>query len=621
MKKILIKSRKLVVSIVVLAFFMLFSCQKDEIILNNDTLNFSNQLTQQSPFQGVNRMNKSMESFALLLAKTLNNKNVRISLKEEAMKKFDGDFDILYQKFANKQLSEGSFKELLSRNDENSSARGQELLTKIADEIPLLNIAIPINIEKWDTENFRPLVAVRGVDFDDATTKKIRAFDSEGNVHILDATTPPDFPVIVVGLNERLIPIDKFESNKNQKEICPEIREAPYYASNRFDYFLSQDYYAKCGPLPPPNLANPPESPITLNAITTESGIRLTWGMPSSANSANTSGYYVYRQSAAGSFSKISTVNGVYNKAYDDLAIEANASYTYYIKAYYVSESSPASNYVTITAPNYPKPVVSFSAEQNSKTEIELHWSNDPAQFIDKTVLSKHIVGQTSDYTVLKEFNGNDGRYIDNAVTPGKKHKYEIYHVTNTGPSSRKYDFIRVPYRDVSESSPVYIKALKYTNPSLEKWPAGSPEFYIKIMNVDLINKKAITVQDKVIVDFPSGFGTWIKTFPFQGKKVINWSPGFWYDMLSFSVVEYDKSWGKIDIKLGVKYNTKPDAVTEDKFLKLTKGIIDYEYTIQDKGEDCGVAYLTYYEEPNQWIDCPNYGVELLVGEKDWGED
>ncbi len=602
---------------------MLFSCQKDEIIVNNNILSFSNQLTQRSQIEEVNKMNRSMEGFALLLAKTLENRNVRASLKQEALKKFDGDFDILYQKFASKQLNEGSFREVLARSDKNSKTRGQELLNKIADEVPLLNIAIPVNIEKWDVANFKPLVAVRGVNFDDATTKKIRAYDSDGNVHVLDATIPPDFPVIVVGLNERLVSIDKSSSNANQKALCEPIRIEAYHSNERYDFYNSSDYYeviAKCGGGGWWD-KNPPATPTNLKAITTESGIRLIWDMPSSSNSSNTTGYYVYRQGASGSFSEIATVQGIYNRAYDDTAISPNASYTYYVKAYYVDLSSSSSNFVTITAPNYPKPVVSFSAEQNSKTEIELHWSNDPTQFINKTILSKHIVGITSDYGIIKEFNGNDGRYIDNAVTPGKKHKYEIYHVTNVGNSSRKYDFIRVPYRDISESSPVYIKALKYTDASLEKWPAGSPEFYIKILNVDLKNKKTITVQDRVTVDFPSIFGTWLKEYPFPGKKVINWAPGFWYDMLSFSVVEFDKSWGKIDIKLGVKYNTKPDSVTKDNLLKLTAGSIDYEYTIQDKGEDCGVAYLNYFEEPNQWIECPEYGVKLLVGEKDWGED
>ena len=275
MKKINKKYTSPTIFVAISMFFLLFSCQKDEIIVNNDALVFSNQLTQRSSIDEVNKMNRSMERFALLLAKTLDNRNVRASLKEEALKKFDGDFDILYQKFASKQLNEGSFMKVLARSDKNSTTRGQELLNRIAEEIPLLNIAIPVNIEKWDVANFKPLVAVRGVDFDDATTKKIRAYDSDGNIHVLDATIPPDFPVIVVGLNERLISVDKSSADNNK--LCQPIRIEAYHSNERYDFYKSSDYYeviAKCGGGGWWD-NKPPATPTNLKAITTESGIRL----------------------------------------------------------------------------------------------------------------------------------------------------------------------------------------------------------------------------------------------------------------------------------------------------------------------------------------------------------
>jgi len=343
--------------------------------------------------------------------------------------------------------------------------------------------------------------------------------------------------------------------------------------------------------------------------------------MPSSSNSSNTTGYYIYRKKAGSPFTKVATIYGIYNKAYDDIYVDENTSYTYYVVAYFVDKSSSPSNYVTITAPNFPKAVTSFTATQNTKTEIELRWTYDITQNVDFVKLKRKVIGEDGVYVQIGSFGSDTHEWFDTDIIPGKKHEYKVEITSSYLTSNPRYNFIKVPYRDISENSPVYIKALKYTNPSLEKWPAGSPEFYIKVMNVDPKNGKAFIVQDQVIVDFPSFFGTWVKEYPFPGKKVINWAPGFWYDMLSFSVVEYDKSFGKITIGMGVGYHYKSDTTKVPKNNKLFNSSINYEYTIKDKGENCGVGYLNYFEEPDKWIEFPGYGVELLVGEKDWGED
>jgi len=48
-------------------------------------------------------------------------------------------------------------------------------------------------------------VAVRPIGYNEKTTDKIKAYDTEGNIHWLNAKEQPDFPVIVIGLNERTI--------------------------------------------------------------------------------------------------------------------------------------------------------------------------------------------------------------------------------------------------------------------------------------------------------------------------------------------------------------------------------------------------------------------------------
>jgi len=87
-------------------------------------------------------------------------------------------------------------------SDRLGEGRGSFLSIDEIENVPLLQISLPVNFEKWDGE--KPiLVAYTPLTIDDMEWEDISAYDSEGNEHVLDAKTPPDFPVMVVGINER----------------------------------------------------------------------------------------------------------------------------------------------------------------------------------------------------------------------------------------------------------------------------------------------------------------------------------------------------------------------------------------------------------------------------------
>lgn len=134
----------------------------------------------------------------------MDKKDVRAFIKSEALKKFDGDFDILYNTVKNKHFAGSTLNERMNQSDSN----GADDVNELAASVPLLNIAVPVNINEWDIENFTPLVAVVPSSFDEKTTKLVKAYDSKGKIHWLDAKQAPDFPVVVVGLNER-VEVDK----------------------------------------------------------------------------------------------------------------------------------------------------------------------------------------------------------------------------------------------------------------------------------------------------------------------------------------------------------------------------------------------------------------------------
>lgn len=150
-----------------------------------------------------------LERFAKALAKSMTDKEVRKFIKNEANKMFDGDYDILYKTSVEKSVNGEKFSKLLAKQlkaieKSGSDKEAENTLESFSTEIPLLNISVPVNIESWDEESYIPLVVVIPTDFDEKTTKTVKAYDASGKVTLLSAKGTPNVPVIVVGRNERV---------------------------------------------------------------------------------------------------------------------------------------------------------------------------------------------------------------------------------------------------------------------------------------------------------------------------------------------------------------------------------------------------------------------------------
>ena len=164
------------------------------------------------PLNGSNAAtNIQLESVAKKLAKTFGeNASMRTLLKAEALKKSDGDYDVLYSNFVQKS---DNFGQLMKRNSSTQESIGVDM-NAVLQDIPNLNISVPVNIEKWNTTDFSPLVLYIPAGYNERSgSQELRAFDKNGNVHILDAKKAPDFPVIVVGPSERVAKDGKIKSN------------------------------------------------------------------------------------------------------------------------------------------------------------------------------------------------------------------------------------------------------------------------------------------------------------------------------------------------------------------------------------------------------------------------
>lgn len=168
---------------------MFNSCSKQESGLVNTTQN--------SADQPVNTL------FAKVLAKAVEDENIRSFLRNESLKKFDNDYDVLYQIIKDKKLNNDQiFSTAISKYAEDP----QQFLEALESN-PLLTIYIPdlknFGATSWNVQTQVPVVAVRDLD------RKIKgdniiAYNSKNAEIKLSYTTEPDIPVIVVKDNERI---------------------------------------------------------------------------------------------------------------------------------------------------------------------------------------------------------------------------------------------------------------------------------------------------------------------------------------------------------------------------------------------------------------------------------
>ena len=591
--------KKIIYIFVAAMITMLTACDKSENLTEK-------LLTPTNPDElyAKTEYNLDMRDFAMAVNEAIStNKSFRKLIKEEAMKKFDGDYDILLSKFVEKSVAHNdvdngvntpnrvksnfTVRDLLddafftlseksritgasvqsaiklSDSRQKAIATNQSVINSLVAEYPDLQISVPVHAEDLEDESYIAPVAFVPEEYEEGITEYVPVYD-DGELTTIDAVTPPDSAVIVIGINERLLQLET-------EDLVP----------------ITPD----------------------LTATITESGIRLTW----SPMQLDGTGYILYRKGTQDSeFIRIFTTYNSILRAYDDNSVVASRNYTYYVVAFNSSYESDPSNYVTLTAPAYPKPVISFDAIQNAKYEIELRWENDHSQFIQSTSLYKKVLGVDPDYGLIGQFTANDSYCFDRNITPGSRIYYKINHITNLGISNPKYDFVYASYRDISKSSAVYIKELSYTCDvdELEGWLKGAPEFQVTVFGTGP-DKKTVqygTIDNVDCLRF-SNRDTKILSFP-VGLKVIDWQANQWTDFLTFHVIERDND-GLKNIEITAKIGVK-DTIA--KVLNVEAGITG-TFKLTDNPEDCGDAWIGYYEDPNKNIDFHRYGFKIKLSE------
>lgn len=146
---------------------------------------------------------KAFEEFAIILSKAVSNEpELRIFLKDEALKQFDYDYDVFYP-YVKYEVVDGceTFGEMLSRYD------SKGFLPLIEKVVPKLTVLIPdwswvdkkcFSVNAWDTSN--PLVFV-AYDYTNGSHQLVH----DGIIgDILPYGSFLDIPVMVIKSNERI---------------------------------------------------------------------------------------------------------------------------------------------------------------------------------------------------------------------------------------------------------------------------------------------------------------------------------------------------------------------------------------------------------------------------------
>ncbi len=156
---------------------------------------------------------------------------LRDFIKREALKEFNGDFDILYNYVKSERVGDYTFRGLLLNYFDS-----EEELDQIEYSIPSLTIFVPelpndsFSANLWETESEIPLVAIRLVEYD-----KTPIISSNSDSFLLDHDMVPGFPIVVIKENERITTPDNSGYSLN------DTRE--YSSSNGFKFKFIDSYF------------------------------------------------------------------------------------------------------------------------------------------------------------------------------------------------------------------------------------------------------------------------------------------------------------------------------------------------------------------------------------------
>ncbi len=582
--------------VVFIGIFFFTSCQKDDLknaSLTHSELSGSDLSNLYSLQADKSDYDKNIRKFAKAFAKAMTNEDLRKLVKEEALLKVDGDYNIIWKDFKQKKLNskgiETDLLEVIADNSEDIVGKKADIkekkeeIEKFGSSNKMLQISVPVNCEKWDYKSFEPVVVFLTSDYREVQ-EEIEAYNSKGDIIKLNNRIIPEMPVIVVSLSERTDKEGNITNPRLQLKIAQIIED---------------------GAVRPMNLAG------TSSSV----GIHLTWDFSGSMNDE----IMIEKNSGSG-YSTIAVVDGDIFDFLDVNGLSNGNTYYYRIRSWSNTYNtfSSYSNGVGVTFSTKPASPSNFSSQNIWASQMFLSWNNTlPYSYNSNIIIKRRIVGLSTDFETIATLPTTVNSYTDNSLLseyPSNLYHYQVYYQTSTGVSDAAFDVEYSSQRSVGQ--PLYLNSILVPNlGDIESWVYGAPEFDISIATMTKGGTAPTILKEKF--RYEPAHRNELALTGYDGVYnpriaiLDNWDKDFTQSVMSVNIVEYDGEWfsGSFDINVGVK------APFKDK----TAGIINasangsVKLTFKNSDKNISTEFVYYWEKPIVWRNY-SYGIKAQYG-------
>ena len=545
---------------------MFTSCDKDEVMNSNSRAKGPEKPEYDEEL--AKKYNEDFDGVAFAVNQLLlKNADFRMIVKEQVGKRFDGDFNVLISQLVvnHKQVVDW-FKEF------------DVDICGMVEKYPLIQIAIPIEYEKWEGDEGLPIVYLPAY-YQENETPFLYGYDREGKLWEVKESWEPDFPVAVISENERTLLLAK--APENPEELTP-------------------------------------SAPRELVATTTAIGIKLTWLKPTSGT---ITGYDIYRKGAFdANYSRIYSIYNEDNLHYEDIYIQPQLNYSYYITAFYEEEdghqfyivrgnpfvlghihrapgqkhSSPPSNYVTANAPAQLPTPTEVKLTHGGAKQFLLEWSGQSAltQFYE---IWRMKIGET-DFSLQGTTSANNNYFIQNGLSAGIKHIYKVRamslngHYTDWSPGIASFASER------NDGAPLKLLKCKFKDKAalrkVESAWKGNPEMWLTIARGFANSESERFCTMRFESNKPEDiYNSWYT--PSNNVIRPQYHVAEFGTILTFQWVEEDANWGSTKITIDVNYESKLDPNN------TIKTGTKLELTINDYDDPFGQKFFYWWDAKN----------------------
>ncbi|MDR2653346.1 MAG: hypothetical protein LBC68_13755 [Prevotellaceae bacterium] len=183
------------------------SCNKDELIKESNEMLPEEKISEVDEIYMSDPAANTLRSFGKALYGAMSESPMlREIIKNEALKQFNKDYDVLYQFIKNEKIENGlTVRELLLKHFDD-----KEILMRIEARCPTLTIFVPklpedsFSAETWNIETQIPAVAIRAKHHNTPAISEYGFFDENSDEFVIEAGYIPAFPVVVLKQNERV---------------------------------------------------------------------------------------------------------------------------------------------------------------------------------------------------------------------------------------------------------------------------------------------------------------------------------------------------------------------------------------------------------------------------------